>query len=504
MLAGPNGSGKSSFFDALNVWHGYTSLNLFQWQDDYHVKVNVNNSRIRSGMDIEVNFHDDVPDKRMQKKAFYFRSAYRNDPDFNVQQFHRQEDLLNESRVQRMIDNDVAVGRNYQRLVSQGLQDVYETEDANTTIGEFRQKIMGEIQSSFQQIFPDTVLNSLGNPLEEGTFKFSKGSSKAFLFKNLSGGEKATFDLIVDLVVARRVFDSTIYCIDEPEAHMNTRLQADLCSALLDLIPEDSQLMLATHSIGMMRQAMEIEKNNPGSVIFLDFGELDFDSPQVIQPVVPNRLFWRRQYNVALDDLAALVAPSRVIMCEGTPRAGGSKRNHNQDARCYDRIFENEFPKTRFISTGNSKDVENDLHYIGESLSTLIHGIELLRLIDRDDLSDEQVAEKCREGIRVLPFRNLETLLFDDELLYALATAEEKAKKGIELVKVKSRLLKSSQGAPNDLKPICGELFNECRTRLRLTSCGNDKYAFMRDTMAPLVTPETQVYKLLKKKIFNL
>ena len=42
---------------------------------------------------------------------------------------------------------------------------------------------------------------------------------------------------------------------------------------LYDLVPENCQLMLATHSIGMMRRARDIDQQqNPGSVAFLDFG----------------------------------------------------------------------------------------------------------------------------------------------------------------------------------------------------------------------------------------
>ena len=78
--------------------------------------------------------------------------------------------------------------------------------------------------------------------------------------------------------------------------------------------------MLATHSIGMMRRAREIEAEKPGSVVFLDFGNRNFDEPQIIEPTKPDRAFWKRAYGVALDDLATLVAPSRVVICEGHPR----------------------------------------------------------------------------------------------------------------------------------------------------------------------------------------
>ena len=98
---------------------------------------------------------------------------------------------------------------------------------------------------------------------------------------------------------------------------MHARLQAELLSVFYELVPADCQLMLATHSIGMMRRARDIETNNPGSVVFLDFGGRNFDETVIIEPTIPDRAFWNTNYEVAIGDLAALVAPERVVICEG-------------------------------------------------------------------------------------------------------------------------------------------------------------------------------------------
>ena len=39
-----------------------------------------------------------------------------------------------------------------------------------------------------RRLFPDLVLNDLGDPLDQGTFYFDKGTSKGFPYQNLSGG----------------------------------------------------------------------------------------------------------------------------------------------------------------------------------------------------------------------------------------------------------------------------------------------------------------------------
>ena len=168
------------------------------------------------------------------------------------------------------------------------------------------------------------------------------------------------FDLILDLVVARRDYDNAVFCIDEPDTHMHAQLQAELLLALYDLILEHCQLMLATHSIGMMRKAQEIERKTPGSVAFLDFGGKDFDAPCMIEPIEPDRTFWKRAYEVAIGDLAQLVAPRRVVICEGHPKTESPVRNHSHDDQCYERIFETALPDTQFVSMGNHHEVMSD------------------------------------------------------------------------------------------------------------------------------------------------
>ena len=501
VLAGPNGSGKSSLFDAFLLRYRVDSS--YGWNDDrrYYNRPEEQEASVISNVTLGI-----YGNKRLNRGSLYVRTAYRHDPEFMTTTMARQGEILDNLSLKRLIESDATVSRNYARLASQAMEDVFVNEDVNTTMGAFRDKLIGECREPLKRLFPDLTFVGIGNPLAQGTFQFDKGAAKSFDYKNLSGGEKAAFDLILDFVVKRRSYSDAIYCIDEPEIHMNTKLQGALLEELLELLPQQSQLWIGSHSIGMMRKAREMYDADPNSVAFLDFGGRDFDQSVVITPSRPTRTFWESVLHVALDDLATLVAPREIVICEGNPTGAVLGKNGEHDARIYETIFADEFPDVKFISAGNAKEVAGDFLGLASALPKVASGIKITRLIDRDDHAAADVEDFKKKNITVLSRRHLEAYLYDDEVLKALCDSVGKENDISAVIAAKQKALGDSIGRNNpsdDLKSAAGQTYNEIRRILGLNQAGNDQMAFARNTLAPLIKPGMGVYTQLKFDIFG-
>jgi predicted ATPase len=501
VLAGPNGSGKSSLFDALLL--GYRVKSGIGWSTDARYFNRSDDASVR-GDKIDVQTHGGRP---LTLGTMYLRTAHRHDPEFVTQNLSRQGPVLDTFDLRKLIQADAAVAKNYARLASQAMEDVFVNEAASTTMGAFRDKLIGEIREPMNRLFSDLTFVGVGNPMEHGTFHFDKGVTKNFDYQNLSGGEKAAFDLILDLVVKRESYADAIYCIDEPEMHMNTKVQGALLQELLGLLPGESQLWIASHSIGMMRKARELYDADPSSVVFLNFGGRDFDKPTIITPEKPTRVFWEEVLHVALDDLASLIAPREVVICEGNPIGPVSGKNAEHDARVYSTIFADELPDVSFISAGSASQVVGDFMGLAAALPKVAAGMKVRRLVDLDDHAPADVADYKLKGITVLSRRHLEVYLFDDEVLEALCLSLGKPNEIPAVLAAKQSAIADSvaRGNPSDdVKSAAGNIYTETKRILGMTQMGNDRHAFARNVLAPLIKPGKAVYAQLKRDIFNL
>lgn len=512
MLVGPNGSGKTSFMEAMNHYYkysGYRDVGDYRYlsKESNQIQINGNEWHNMAPSLVNIEFFDANFPNRLGnsdiKGHFYFRSAYRNEPDFQIDTMQRQNDPTSSIRLPSLIQNDMTVSANYQRLIANTISGVYNHTNDSMTVSSLRDELTGKISAAMERVFDDLKFSSLGEPLRNGSFYFTKGTTENFHYRNLSAGEKSAFDLILDMVIQSRYYPDAVYCIDEPETHMHTRLQGKVLRELFLLIPGNSQLWLSTHSIGMLQEAEEIEKENPGSVVFLDFGDRDFDIEQVIRPSKISRAVLEKFYELAFGDFAKLMLPKTIIFCEGNPN-GKSRKDY--DKSIYTVIFGNEHPEAFFISGGSCSEIESIDQSLGEIMTKLLASTKVIKIVDRDDRSDQEVEELEKKGIKTLSGRHLETYLLDDSVIKKLCQVNNKDDKYEECIIRKKEAIDRivSQGKPaDDIKSARGEIYLALKQILGLSRCGNTADSFLRDTMAPLITAEMDIYKKLESEIFD-
>ena len=496
VMVGPNGAGKSSVFDAFllkaQAQRSNQSLNS-QTYAGYLLKDNNPPGRPTTTHEvansITINLDRPITD---WSKIFTVRSPYRHEADFANTNLAPVRPAYETPRFHRIIDQDQSVSANYARLARSALHGALKGEPDTQSLGAFRTKTLGDIKSALQQLFdnPSLGLQDLGTGLDTGSFRFQKGSTEDFHYKNLSGGEKAAFDLLLDIFVNRPEYDDAIYCIDEPESHTASAVHGRLLNVMLELIPESSQLWLATHSTGFVRKAVDLNRQE-NNVVFLDFSGHDFDDSVTLSPTNPNRTFFRRMYDVLQDDLAGLIAPSNIVFCEGA---------ETTDAQIYNRIFEESYPDTLFVARGGSSAVEKgDMIPV---LEAIVPSVSVSRLIDRDDMPDPVREEKMRLGIGVLRRREIENYLWDKSVVRkALANIGAEATEIHEVLKsypfhdCNSDDMKSN----NQLQV----LFETIRRMANIANPGRNRREFAFAHLAIALRETEEVYEELAEDIFR-
>ena len=503
VLLGPNGCGKSSLFDAFQ-----RRLKVDQFFGmNAELKRYYRRTEFGAGSDeVDLEFHGGNPTSKDElRKSLYVRSAYRHDPSFIHTAIEQPKNVLDRHAVRRLLDTDMTVQDNYKRIIWRLLGKVM---TPGLMTDDIIADTIGGLQRSMENVFGDIRLDSLVSDQDTGTFTFTKGTSRRFLYENLSGGEKAAFDLLLDVVVNKAAFDDSIYCVDEPEAHLNTRIQGKLLKELYRMIPGDSQIWIATHSIGMVRAAQKIRAEHAEHVVFLDMGfgpdgeSRDYDQPQTIEPADPDPRFWKRHYAVALDDMAELLAPDCIVLCEGSMKGDDPAL----DESCYNKIFAKKFPRTLFVSVGSATNVEKRLGDLLPILDRIVSATTIKRFRDRDDLSPEEIEVKRTEGVRVISeYRNLESMLLSDGVLSRLCDSLGKTDRfeAIQTARDNALTRDGDQHAPDDLKPAAQAVHHAARTELKMSSPCETNHAFMRDVLAPLVTANTPEYEKLRDDIFG-
>ncbi len=414
-LVGPNGCGKSSVFDAFEEKlkdfrnSGSESIDFYlksMFYEDTALKKTIyqKNNAIKI---ININGNSNF-----ELKSFYIRTSYRFTSKVNVSQISSKGAIIDEARPLSSIAIDSRLQSNYERLLGTAYS---EFEKGNKTGSQVKEELIGKLNGILKEIL-EIQISSFGNVVEnKGSLYFQKENTTNFPYANLSSGEKEVVDIILDLVVKADIYNDTVFCIDEPELHLNTSIQRKLLVEIEKLIPENCQLWIATHSIGFLRALQEELKEK---VQILDFGERDyFRGKKTIFPILPTRENWQRIFSTALDDLTHLVSPKIIIYCEGNPMPlEGAEQG--LDAIIYNYLFEEEFPDTLFISAGG-RDVTGNAALALQIISKAFIGVTLLRIKDKDIRTQLERKEFLGESPnnRMLMRREIENYLFDKEVL---------------------------------------------------------------------------------------
>ena len=502
-LVGPNGCGKSSVFDGMLFLQNNSLGQLGKTGDPgplYHSLYQQSNYHHRN---IQINFTDgsfgEVSGKKHSlgkgKTIFSFRSPYRYNSRVKVTEV-KAIDEIGHNNYGASTTNalDEKMETNYRRLQAKFTK--YRDEN-DVKPSEALEHIIAELNSALNNCL-DLEISSLGEIQSgKGTIYFTKpDQSDPFEFNVLSAGEKEVVDIILDLYLRQDDYNDTVFLIDEPELHINTAIQRKLLIEINKLVGSNCQIWVATHSIGFLR-ALQDDLNDDCQVIYfepsIDFGA----SPHTLRPIVKTRLSWLNIFQTALDDLAGLISPDRLVYCEGKaePKNGEER---GLDAQVYNNIFSEAYNDTLFVSSGGNTEPRQRSEIALAILTKVLKGIEIIVLVDRDFASGEETNANDREEYlrnnpdnhRVLKRWEIENYLYDIEVLKKYSEKHNlKFDESVYEQKVEDILNDHVKDITGIIKNICGETrsISAERFKIELSKC---------------VTPDMDIYKELHDCIF--
>ena len=491
-LVGPNGCGKSSIFDSFEEKQkdykgsNYSPTSSFLYKKTY--KTDYNNDVYDRGSAIQLIKSDGTTN--FDNKSFYIRTSYRYSPNVLVNEYKQQENVLEDrSRPGSSSQLDRRMQENYERLLGQ-LFTEFDTGDKSGT--QWKTEKLGMVNSILNEVV-DINITSLGNVVDgKGQMFFKKGNSINFPYENLSSGEKEVVDLILDFVVKTINYNDTVFCIDEPELHLNTKIQRKLLIEIEKLIPDNCQLWIATHSLGFLRAMQEDLKDK---IQIINMSDSDFDSPIVLTSMKTTRANWQNIFQTALEDLTGLVAPKTIIYCEGRKDPDQNGNEQGIDAEIYNTIFSEKYPDCLFISSGGNTELENNSSIALLILSKAFKNVKLIILKDRDIHSDGTTTTLEERNIyllnnplgRMLSRKEIENYLFDIDILEKLKPSIDKN----EYFKIISDIKN------NDVKMQSGKLLELCGLN---NTMNKEKFKI---ELSKFISEDTAVYKELESIIFT-
>lgn len=454
---------------------------------------------------VVIDFEDeDFSTARAKREAtgrpntlFSFRSCYRYNSSVKIKEVRATAAIAQNSYGATVsIDLDAKMEENYRRLHAKYNRHL---EESDSKPSEAKAKIVGDLNASLKKCL-DLEVQSLGNiEAGKGTLYFKKSDQpKEFEFNVLSAGEKEAVDILLDLYLRQDDYDDSVFLIDEPELHINTAIQRKLLVEMNRLIGPKCQLWVATHSIGFLR-ALQEDLRDQCQVIHFKDGTRFAADPITLRPIEPSLKVWREILATALDDLAGLVSPKRIIYCEGRAEPGQGARERGLDADVLNIIFAGAYPDTQFVSSGGNTELDQRMAITIGIISKVLPTLEIYLLKDRDIASGKKTNEADRQRYlsnnppnhRVLKRWEIENYLFDREVLEAYCSSE-----GLTFDATAYAALVGNINDDNvkdetyRVKKICGII----------TSVDPERF---KRNLATIIRPTMAVYKELEDCIFK-
>jgi predicted ATPase len=483
-LVGPNGSGKSSVLDGVLYHHNAHNRigNKAVRGYEYH---SMHGDPDYNQQFVTIDFAGETyaeararlaAAKKPMGTIFSFRSCYRYNSTVKIKEARA---------IAAIAENHAKYNRHL--------------EESDSKPSEAKAKIIGELNASLRKCL-DLEVHSLGNIEDgKGTLYFKKSDHpKEFEFNVLSAGEKEAVDILLDLYLRKDDYDDSVFLVDEPELHINTAIQRKLLVEMNRLIGPKCQLWVATHSIGFLR-ALQEDLRGECQVIYFREGTRFGAEPVTLTPIPPSQKIWREIFATALDDLAGLVSPKRIIYCEGRAEPGGGGRERGLDADVLNTIFAQTHPDTQFVSSGGNTELDQRMAITIGIISKVLPMLEIWLLKDRDISSGSKTTEAERQQYlsnnapshRVLKRWEIENYLFDREVLEAYCTAQGLAFDGTAYAALVGNIV------DDNLKDETGKIKKICGIN---TSVNAEQF---KRNLATAIRPEMSVYKELKECIFE-
>ena len=86
----------------------------------------------------------------------------------------------------------------------------------------------------------------------------------------------------------------------------------------------------------------------------------------------------------------------------------------------YGKLLGEKYHRATFVSVGSCSEVEDLENQSIKIVCNILKSSEIIKFVDRDDKSDEEVGELKAKGVKTSKRRHIECYLLDDELISKL------------------------------------------------------------------------------------